>query len=500
MRLQFSKSIVQFGLLLGAACLVAGLYLLASDRTVGLGFPLDDAWIHQTYARNLGRLGQWAFIPGQPSAGSTSPLWTGLLALGFALGQATPHLWTYTLGVVSLAGLAFAGQKLYTHLLGEPTGPKPGFRHNIPWIGLFLAGEFHLVWAAVSGMETDLMALFYLAGLVLIAEERPRWGWLGGLIGLACWARPDGLTLLGPALLVWLLRDRRLGSLARLVACFLLFFGPYLLFNYAVQGSPWPNTFYAKQAEYAALQARPFGLRLWDELSLPLVGAGLCLLPGFIYFGIEGLRKKNWSGLGALLWFLGYVTLYAWRLPVTYQYGRYLIPAMPVYFVLGLVGMSMILAGVKRRSERVQRLLGFAWRAVLLGVWLGFLAIGAGRYAQDVAIIQTEMVSTARWVAANTAPQDVIAVHDIGAMGYFGGRNVIDLAGLVTPEVIPFIRNEGRLADFLDRKGAVVLVTFPTWYEHLADGKEVVFVSGGQYAGENMTVYRWSVRWNPTAH
>ena len=30
-----------------------------------------------------------------------------------------------------------------------------------------------------------------------------------------------------------------------------LLFAPYLLFNLVVEGSIWPNTFYAKQAEYA---------------------------------------------------------------------------------------------------------------------------------------------------------------------------------------------------------------------------------------------------------
>src|SRR5690349_3309555 len=73
------------------------LYLLLSVRSGFLGFPLDDAWIYQTYARNLATLHQFAFIPEQPSAGSTSPLWSGLLALGY-LARVDYHLWTYTLG------------------------------------------------------------------------------------------------------------------------------------------------------------------------------------------------------------------------------------------------------------------------------------------------------------------------------------------------------------------------------------------------------------------
>lgn len=492
MRLPRSRStLVQIGILFGAACLTTGIYVFASSRTQGLGFPLDDAWIHQTYARNLGQLGEWAFIPGQPSAGSTSPLWTAFLALGFALGQADPRPWTYLLGILSLAGLAFAGQNLFRQQAGQADVTVQSESGLIPWVGLFLAGEYHLVWAAVSGMETDLMGLFYLAGLVLIADARPRWGWVGALIGLACWTRPDGLTLLGPALLVWFARGRRWKGLLWLLTFFGLFFLPYLLFNYVVQGSPWPNTFYAKQAEYAVLQLRPLILRLWNELSLPLVGGGIFLLPGFIYFIIHAVQKKNWPGLSAGLWFLGYAFLYAWRLPVTYQYGRYLIPAMPVYFVLGLAGMAWILAGLKRRSERAERLLGFAWRIALVGVWLGFLGIGAGRYAQDVAIIETEMVAAARWVAVNTLPQELIAVHDIGAMGYYGRRNIVDLAGLVTPEVIPFIRDEQKLVRYLDQNGVSALVVFPGWYEHLPEGKQILYATEGRYSNENMTVYRW---------
>ena len=57
-------------------------YLLASMFQRGPGFPLDDAWIHQTYARNLATLGEWSFVPGQPSAGSTAPLWSLLLSIG----------------------------------------------------------------------------------------------------------------------------------------------------------------------------------------------------------------------------------------------------------------------------------------------------------------------------------------------------------------------------------------------------------------------------------
>src|SRR5579859_7993032 len=85
-----------------AASISVLVYLGASATGSPMGFPLDDAWIHQTYARNLGLRGEFSFIPGQPSAGSTSPLWTGLLAVGY-LARIDPLVWTYALGTALLA-------------------------------------------------------------------------------------------------------------------------------------------------------------------------------------------------------------------------------------------------------------------------------------------------------------------------------------------------------------------------------------------------------------
>jgi hypothetical protein len=58
-------------------------YLLISALTLRVGFPLDDSWIHLTYARNLALRGEWAFLPGVPSAGSTAPLWSSYRRVDF---------------------------------------------------------------------------------------------------------------------------------------------------------------------------------------------------------------------------------------------------------------------------------------------------------------------------------------------------------------------------------------------------------------------------------
>src|SRR5512135_3568930 len=80
-------------LILAGVVLFSGLVFLSLGAfSYRIGFPLDDAWIHATYARNLAIRGEWSFLPGQPSAGSTSPLWRLLLAAGARIGLA-PTWW-----------------------------------------------------------------------------------------------------------------------------------------------------------------------------------------------------------------------------------------------------------------------------------------------------------------------------------------------------------------------------------------------------------------------
>jgi len=80
-------------LLILAGIIVQLIYLGFSFKFFGIGFPLDDSWIHQTYARNLVEYGDWFFIPGVSSAGSTSPFWTLLLTPGHIFHTDFYYFW-----------------------------------------------------------------------------------------------------------------------------------------------------------------------------------------------------------------------------------------------------------------------------------------------------------------------------------------------------------------------------------------------------------------------
>lgn len=483
-------------LLAGLAAFSISVYLVTSALGDGPGFPLDDSWIHQTYARNLAQTGQWAFVPGVPSAGATSFLWVILLAPGHLLGLA-PFLWTFLLGGILLWALSLTAWRVADLLLPSERG--------WPMIAaIFILFEWHLVWAAVSGMETLLFAWLVaslLTRLLLLPTAglltKNFWWFSGGLVGLASLTRPEGLTLLGPLLLAALIymqeSGRRVVALAQSLASFAAVFFPLLLFNLNLSGSLWPNTFYAKQAEYAVLLEQPILSRLVGQFSLPLVGAGILLLPAFFFLIYRAVLGRRWAVLLCAAWAVGFLGIYALRLPVTFQHGRYAMPMMPIYFILALAGLAEWL----RLNDKslLPRIISRVWLFSLLAVLLAFWVGGVRAYLQDVAFIEQGMVAAAHWVKENTSSDSLIAAHDIGALGYFSQRPLLDLAGLISPDVIPFLRDEERLAEYMDAEGAEYLMTFPDWYPQLSAQAQIVYhsnASASQEDGiENMAIYFW---------
>lgn len=427
------------------------------------GFPLDDAWIHQVYARNLGTRFEFSFFAGQPSSGSTSPLWAILLSIGYAL-HLDFRVWTILLGIVFLAASAWMAGRVARHLGGEPRLEK--------WfVPLFLLFEWHLVWAAASGME---ILLFVFLALALVesffAKRNPLL--LGALTGLLTLTRPEGIILgaLVGAGFVFQPLDGRRFNVQRLTfnvlifgSAFTILVAPYLWFNLQTSSTLLPNTFYAKAAEYAELTTQSNFFARWVSLyRQPLIGAQLLLVPGLL-FGVWKLaREKQWLRLLPAIWILLLPALYAWRLPVEYQFGRYLVPIIPFIVVYGIVGTACLIQKIPLRLFRR------AWAMTIAALLIAFYLLGANFYAQSVAVIQCEMVAVANYTRANLSPDALLAAHDIGAQEYFDPRLMLDMAGLVSPQVIPFIRDEEKLMAWMKARGAKYAVFFPTWYPKLS--------------------------------
>ena len=510
---------------------LAGLYQVSG----GGGFPLDDSWIHQGYARNLAERGEWTLVPGIASAASTSPLYVVLLAIGYKLGIAYA-LWSLALGAAALALLGMLMARMSAWLCS--------WHARWSWLPPALCfGTWHLLWSAVAGMETIVFSLL-TTGLIY-------WAWriclrrssalssgqaitLGLLSGLVTLTRPEGL-LLGALVLVSIIASGAthtlnatpcatgrksqadLGiatvvkplrtTLARLVVyasiallTFAVIVLPYVYFNWTLTGSLLPSSATAKLQQQQILLGTPILSRILSILLPVCAGAQFLVLPGLaVYMWLAARGRCRLPTLIAILplfWVAALVLLYAARLPAAYQHGRYLIPILPPIILCGGIGLAYAMNNL--RSRPLGRILSRAWLGATLSCGAVFtLAVGPMVFREDVAIVNEEMVRTANWISANVAEDDLVAGHDIGAFGYFARRGILDLAGLLTPEVIPILRDAEALWALLESRGVKFLFAFPDQIPGRASADKrlcPVFTTEGRAAraagGQNMSVYR----------
>ncbi|MEP7287660.1 MAG: hypothetical protein ABI947_18045 [Chloroflexota bacterium] len=527
--------------IIGVALISVLIYVLVTRAMVGnLGFPLDDSWIHQTYGRNLAQTGQFEYVPGVRSAGSTSPFYTVLLAIGYAL-HVPYFVWTYALGAVALALAGLVGARLADRVF-------PTLRGVGLWTGLALVIAWHLVWAAASGMETMLFGTLSLIVIALACGEiespnapsefmesgsglpdpykiqfgvgarqaspadltkfppskamggevnRFGRGAAFGVIGAILIAtRPEGILLVGllvflmvivqpqpsPRALVAWIAGALIGGLIGIL--------PYALLNVSLNGTLLPNTFSAKQAEQAPLLAQPIWVNLWAMLQPLTAGGQLFLVPGMVWAAVQLIHQRSRTALLyliLLIWPAALILLYTLRLPAYYQHGRYVIPSLPPLIVLGVGGTLWIVRSSRRTL--ISRVLARSLATAALLLFVFFWLSGAGYFARDVQMIDAEMIPAAHWLAQNVPPDQLLAVHDIGAVGYFAPRPILDLAGLVSPEVVPIILDPVAIMKLMQQRGTRYLMVLPSQRPAAADDPRLCerFNANGPMGG--MTIY-----------
>ena len=427
---------------LEAISLIFALALAAALMWPVRGYLTDDTFIHLQDARNLAEGRGYVFNPGERVYGSTSPLWVALIADGIALGL--DGLWTAR----ALGALATLGSVVLFMQLMRRTLRLPELRclATIVWA----AHPWMIRWS-LSGMETPLAVALVLAGFVAFTEGK-QWGSrpvrTGALWSLAALTRPEAVFLL----LLWFVflvidTDSREG-VRRLIAGLLppaLIYGGWLLVARLYFGTFWPNTLSAKVAGGVGWEY------VFDTLArqVKIVGASDAVLGGALIAALAFGGARMWPSrpqaqrLLPWVWVFAVPVLYVMRgVPVL---SRYLLPLLPVLAWLSWRSVERWWAGEDPTPDLRRG-------AAVLGIALATLALVQGLLLYSNAVLpqvrsfsaglRQSLVPWGEWFQAHTRPGDTIAAPDIGALGYYGRRRVLDLAGLVSPRIVPLLERE----------------------------------------------------------
>ncbi len=412
-------------------------------------YTVDDAYITLRQARNLVEGYGFVYNPGGPRVESyTNHLLFLWQALWLALG-ADGLFWTKVLG--TMAGAATLVGSVYTGwLLVERLRPVGAGR--LPLAGLaaaplLLSMSPILFTGSVSGLETSLFTALVTWGGCLslrLLEETPRGEVAmaaGGLLGLAIWTRPEGIAwLAGFAVAVGVARLARRQSLRPLLlmgAVGLGFFLILTIWRLAIFGYPVPNTYYAKMGQPALHRLRGG----WGYLTDFLFANGGLWLLGAAFLGLlgSGAVRRRAVGITALAAAAG--VLLAW-----YEGGDWIPHLRLISPVMGLLAGGAA-AGLVLAASRLPRAGVFLAVLLPLAGWSVYTRAARPELLRANAEIQTRVFGwndahkpLGQWLGewntdrlAAGEPNLVVAIEDIGLVGWHGGTEIIDLAGLADP-------------------------------------------------------------------
>lgn len=469
-----TKYKVEAALVLGGIIILAALYILQSSTlsangTSGLvktiGVPLDDVYIHCRYAQNILAGNGYCFNPGKMVTADTSPLWVLLIAIG---GLFTSHLEVVVVVLSSLLYLALAP-------LGYRIG-KNVFGMKKDW-SIFSAVMIlilpRIVWSAPSGMEITLASLLTLLAIGEHAQQRRKFADIrireGIYLALGIAVRPElmllAFILFADWLIYYLKEKNGLTSLLKSVTAFLVLIAPTFLLPLVERGS---LVYHSSEVQGAHLNFIPNWYYFWFVARTFLANFSIPILASII--SIYYLRKES-GWIPVLLFGLGLPIILAFVAPQFRHHGRYFFPILPVLTLAGTQTISSFIAN--RGMERFSRL----FQILLVLICTIGTVHAMEMYRASVSNIVDQHLAASDWIEKNCSKQDVIAAHDVGAIGYFTKRNIIDLVGLVSPEIYPLQNDQAEVWRTGRREGANVFIIYnrlnPSFYQFAKDSLEL---------------------------
>jgi hypothetical protein len=256
------------------ALAVVAVVVLSLGLRLYWGFAGDDTYIHLTYARNLAAGNGFSFNPGEPSYGSTAPLWT-LIVAGVSRGTGIDvYLAAKVLSVLAalLSVLAFRALAQVVTRSYRVSGLAAITFAVDPWLWK---------WGG-SGMETSLAVLLALLAARMHLHRRTHGALPASafILGIGTLVRPEMIGLFLVALADRALVARRpVGEVLFALFLYLVPVLPWLLYALATFGDVVPTTVHAKSGHMAFAEVASRTVKILGSSYAPSI---LALIVGLV--------------------------------------------------------------------------------------------------------------------------------------------------------------------------------------------------------------------------
>jgi len=423
-------------------------FLVAS---IYVQMTVDDTFTFLRFVHNMLNGNGMAFNPGEQTYGFTSVTWLLLLYLSGLLSA------NLLLNAKILSALFAIGSLVQFNTLMKHLTQKS----NYILLGTFVFG-INPVFLTIyfSGMETALAVFLLLTALLCQFKERSRDEaivWSPAIYALGYLTRPEMMLLAVLGLLDFACFSPKGRKLRRLLWSLLLFgsiVGSWFLvakWNFETI-VPNPVLIKASQSKQIYDFSNTFirtGLMLVSTNAADLLLFLCCLVL------LLSLRKDlAWSSALAridtahyllLLWVAGVGLLYLYqRVEVS---PRYLLILSPVITALAL---RVVQVSVRTRPALM------ANENKIISLITSLYILHSVAATMFVFYPHTEsyngkdrvLKQFSAWLKNNTDRHSSIAAIDIGILGYFSERQVIDITGLINPDIL----NARRTIDYLESK------------------------------------------------
>lgn len=407
---------------------------------------VDDAYISFQYTKNLVLGRGLVFNPGQFVEGYTNFLWVILLAPIYVLTRMVHGDFTRTVIACNI-GLAVLDLAL-VYVISRRLFSRDWVASCLVLLLCVLDNSYQCY--AMSGLENHLLMFWLLASVWFwTGNLRRRWLWTGLSLAAATMTRPDAalfVVCFGIAHSVDLVfrstsasRSERAKAMLATSAVWIAVYGVYFAWRYHYYGALLPNTFYLKVGSTGdALQ------RGWDYT--------VAFVADRSYVPLLALLALRWAHRPLFVWLAMYLVVHAGY--VTYVGGdfytghRFYVALLPlVYLLVGRVAHGLLQTIRNARPWRRIRAIRFV-AVPIVGLAVGTTLVGLvqftlrslerGTYRWEILVWGEQVHQTVRfmkWFGTFAHPGESLVVGDIGSAGFFADVVVVDVFGVVDPEI-----------------------------------------------------------------